>query len=898
MPGILKLLLLGSFMAVLVVSAQDTEPPEILSFNFDPKVIDRATGDQNIIFTFRLTDATSGVNCGYCCFERISPFSLVHFSFTTDDLVYGDERDGVYSCTVPLPPRGEQGVWRLVCLSLCDQESNCRELHKSDMSHLNYPTIFRVFDSETNPSCLQIIQTISDEEVENGADIEYVITIYNLGETSLTNVELELIFNPKAEIISASPEPERDDCWHFSSIDPDKWANITFLLRLPKTDINFEMDQSVSGEGFVNVANDYSTILQPYPIIESIHLRSDQVEQLLDFESMTARKDSHNELKNRVHGSGDYNCDGQLRYFTEYESKSIMADKNMSARYKQTSLNLYNNRSVSCTSRWSDALQAKNYDYGTSIQGSCRYATELDLESKAKLSDCGLSLEVNSSFEGVGHIGLLSNPDAGILSNLDLNLGYSFTKLPRTTPSFELREDYVGSFRVYEKVEDYRSERSVEGTGFVNVDKQIKNDHRSYESGTGEYVVDEKIEICGNCDKKNISLRYSPAIQNFSTGFQVNCSSLWKEGMWSKMGDVCVISEQFSDLESLEKETISKGQSGTRKVKNSNARTHYDLNEVSTNANFTGKARLQFISRDGDIKDDWSTGEPFPIYISAINFDGPGNDNENPNGEWVEITNRGPEPVNMTGWNLSDEGNKYVYEFPRFTLNPGRTVTVYTGCGMDTDSKLYMGFGKAIWNDDKDTATLKDAEGNIVDKRGTDENWLSHDLNMDESYYGTYSISRKVSLTNTENTPKPEEDEDWLLCDLTPPFVRISAVKFDAPGNDSTNPNGEWINIKNLGTSSAEMTNWTLSDKNNEHIYVFSCFTLPPKSIVTVYTGHGTDTESELYMGFDCEIWDNKEDIATLKDAEGNTTDVMGAEPNLLRSRNWLSCRDLSSVPD
>ncbi len=106
------------------------------------------------------------------------------------------------------------------------------------------------------------------------------------------------------------------------------------------------------------------------------------------------------------------------------------------------------------------------------------------------------------------------------------------------------------------------------------------------------------------------------------------------------------------------------------------------------------------------------------VYISAINFDAPGNDHQNLNGEWVKIANSGPDPVTMTGWRLSDEGNKHVYRFPSFTISPGSSVTVYTGSGRNTATDLYMGFSQAVWNNDGDTATLIDTAGNIISQRG------------------------------------------------------------------------------------------------------------------------------------------------------------------------------------
>ena len=104
------------------------------------------------------------------------------------------------------------------------------------------------------------------------------------------------------------------------------------------------------------------------------------------------------------------------------------------------------------------------------------------------------------------------------------------------------------------------------------------------------------------------------------------------------------------------------------------------------------------------------------VQISAINFDAPGNDHQNLNGEWVRITNGGATPVSMTGWTISDEGNKHIYRFPTFSLDAGATVTVYTGPGRNTGAELYMGYRQAIWNNDGDTATLKDTGGNNVDQ--------------------------------------------------------------------------------------------------------------------------------------------------------------------------------------
>jgi len=105
------------------------------------------------------------------------------------------------------------------------------------------------------------------------------------------------------------------------------------------------------------------------------------------------------------------------------------------------------------------------------------------------------------------------------------------------------------------------------------------------------------------------------------------------------------------------------------------------------------------------------------IKIVNINADAPGNDNENKNGEWVEIKNQGENSVNMINWTLKDEAN-HIYTFADFTLTPDESLFIYSGCGSNTQEKLYWQCPEgeyAIWNNSGDTAFLRDASGNLVD---------------------------------------------------------------------------------------------------------------------------------------------------------------------------------------
>jgi hypothetical protein len=64
-------------------------------------------------------------------------------------------------------------------------------------------------------------------------------------------------------------------------------------------------------------------------------------------------------------------------------------------------------------------------------------------------------------------------------------------------------------------------------------------------------------------------------------------------------------------------------------------------------------------------------GSEVALKIIQIEADAPGSDNENPNGEWIEIANQGDGPVSMQGYTLKDEAN-HIYSFGDFTVPPTR----------------------------------------------------------------------------------------------------------------------------------------------------------------------------------------------------------------------------------
>ncbi|MEF8773994.1 MAG: lamin tail domain-containing protein [Halobacteriales archaeon] len=103
-----------------------------------------------------------------------------------------------------------------------------------------------------------------------------------------------------------------------------------------------------------------------------------------------------------------------------------------------------------------------------------------------------------------------------------------------------------------------------------------------------------------------------------------------------------------------------------------------------------------------------------PLEVSAIHEDAAGDDRENLNDEYVVFENAGDEPLDLSGWTVSDEAGR-TYTFPDgFELAPGERVTLHTGAGADTATDLYWGAGGPVWNNDGDTVVVRTDDGDVV----------------------------------------------------------------------------------------------------------------------------------------------------------------------------------------
>lgn len=108
-----------------------------------------------------------------------------------------------------------------------------------------------------------------------------------------------------------------------------------------------------------------------------------------------------------------------------------------------------------------------------------------------------------------------------------------------------------------------------------------------------------------------------------------------------------------------------------------------------------------------------------PFKITTLHADAKGDDRFNLNDEYVRVVNLEERPMNLKGFRISDRYG-HTYSFPSAILLPGHTALLFTGQGKDLldprdQVKLYWNSDWPIWNNEGDTAFLRDPEGRLVD---------------------------------------------------------------------------------------------------------------------------------------------------------------------------------------
>jgi competence protein ComEC len=101
------------------------------------------------------------------------------------------------------------------------------------------------------------------------------------------------------------------------------------------------------------------------------------------------------------------------------------------------------------------------------------------------------------------------------------------------------------------------------------------------------------------------------------------------------------------------------------------------------------------------------------------------------------------------------------------------------------------------------------------------------------------------------------------------PTLAVASVHADADGDDAQNLGDEYLVFENRGETALDLGGWTVADAAG-HTYAFpEGYTLDAGATVTLHTGSGADTESNLYWGAGSPVWNNGGDSILVRDADG-----------------------------
>ena len=142
----MKIVLLLVVLLMPIVSASsDTTPPRIVSFDFEPKVVDASKSNQNITFTMQLKGNLSRFDHASIGIGSSKKYTRIgtHF-FWPDDRVSGDNLNGTYVRNITISRYSEGVKLHINGLAIYDHVGNVGGLNETQLEKLGFPTELEV----------------------------------------------------------------------------------------------------------------------------------------------------------------------------------------------------------------------------------------------------------------------------------------------------------------------------------------------------------------------------------------------------------------------------------------------------------------------------------------------------------------------------------------------------------------------------------------------------------------------------------------------------------------------------------------------------------------------------------------------------------------------------------
>lgn len=194
------------------------------------------------------------------------------------------------------------------------------------------------------------------------------------------------------------------------------------------------------------------------------------------------------------------------------------------------------------------------------------------------------------------------------------------------------------------------------------------------------------------------------------------------------------------------------------------------------------------------------------------------------------IENTGSVPLDVSGWTLTD-GDRALRFPPGTTVDGGESLVVVSGNGTAETHGWHSG---PLPGRDAGTATLRDATGAPL----------------------------AAAATGTAPTVV---DRGLVLADRS------------VAGSD---PTDESVTFENAREVPLAIGGWTIADRAGHTYTVPEGTALAPGARLTLHTGDGTDTDTDLFWGRGNAVWNDTGDVVTVTDADG-TVVLVDVYPDL-----------------
>ena len=99
--------------------------------------------------------------------------------------------------------------------------------------------------------------------------------------------------------------------------------------------------------------------------------------------------------------------------------------------------------------------------------------------------------------------------------------------------------------------------------------------------------------------------------------------------------------------------------------------------------------------------------------------------------------------------------------------------------------------------------------------------------------------------------------------------IQVKTVNADAAGDDTTNLDDEYVVFENPDAADLDLTGYAVEDEVQKRYEFPDGFVLRGGATVTLRTGSGTDTDTDLYWGQSSPVWNNSGDTVFVFDDTG-----------------------------